>query len=284
MNKYRVLIVCCLLSGFVFSCKRSPEVNEKPLARYGDDYLYLSDIKHTLPKELKNADSVAFIDSYIKKWIMDKLMFEKASLNISDDQDDIEEKVEAFRQSLYVFKYEQRLLSEKVNSKITDEEVDVFYKEHQLEFVLNENIIKPYYLVFPSKIIEPSKIIKLVNSNKENDYDELKDYCYKYAVTFLMPEKWISAGSLINEMPDKNINFESSLRSHQVISQKDTSNTYILKAYEFVPSGNVAPIDYVVNDIKQIIVQKRTQELQKSLRNKMFDDALKRNQIEIYTK
>lgn len=284
MNKFRVLIVCGFIAIFFTACKRTPEGNEKPLARYGDEFLYLSDIKHTLPKELRNADSIAFIDSYIKKWIMDKLMFEKASLNISDDQDDIEEKVEAFRQSLYVFKYEQRLLLQKVDNKITDEEVEKFYKEHQTEFILNENIIKPYYLVFPNKIVESSKILKLINSNREDDYDELKGYCFKYAVTFLMPEKWISAGSIINEMPDKKVNYESALRSHQVINQKDTSNTYILKAYEFAPSGNVAPLEYVINDIKQIIVQKRTQELQKSLRNKMFDDALKKNQIEIYTK
>lgn len=268
----------------LFSCNKKTTVNDKILARVGTEYLYLSDIQHQLPSESKNNDSIAFVESFVQKWVLDKLMFEKASLNLPEDQEDIEEKVEAFKQSLYVFKYEQKLISQKLDKKINDDEILAFYNEHKTEFILNENIIKTYFIEFPKKLNSPAKISQLLNSKKEDDQDKLKDFCYQYSNKFFFPDKWMSGSSIANDLPNKALNFDAVVSSKQTIIQEDSLYYYILKVDQYVKGGELAPLEYVTNDIKQVILQKRTQELNKTLRNKIFDDALKKNVFEIYSK
>jgi len=268
----------------LFSCHKKTQVNDKTLARVGTEYLYLSDIQHQIPSELKNQDSLAFVESFVQKWILDKLMFEKASLNLSEDQEDIDEKVEAFKQSLYVYKYEQKLIAQKLDRKVSDEEIQAFYKEHKTEFILTENIIKLYFIEYPKKISEPSKISQLINSKKEDDQDKFKDFCYQYSNKFFFPDKWMSGSSIANDLPNKAINFDAIVSSKQTVIQQDSLYNYILKVDQYIKSGELAPLEYVINDIKLVILQKRTQELNKSLRNKIFDDALKKNVFEIYSK
>jgi hypothetical protein len=260
------------------------QTNDKTLARVGTDYLYLSDIQHQIPTELKKQDSIAFVESFIQKWVHDKLMFEKASDNLSEDQVDIEEKVEAFKQSLYVFKYEQKYISQKLDKKISAEEMQSFYNEHKSEFILSENIVKAYFIVFNKKVNDPSKLSKLLNSRKDDDLEKFKGFCYQYSQKFNFPDKWMSASSIANDLPNKAIDLNGIVRSKQTIFQQDSLNYYMFKVDQYLQAGDLAPIEYVQNDIKQVILQKRTQELNKTLRNKIFDDALKKNVFEIYNK
>jgi len=280
--KQATVFVILILS--MLSCTKKAQVNDKTLARVGTEYLYLSDIQHQIPTELKKNDSIAFVESFVQKWVLDKLMFEKASLNLPDDQEDIEEKVEAFKQSLYIYKYEQKLIAQKLDKKVTDEEIQKFYNEHKTEFILGENIIKTYFIQYPKKISDPSKISQLLSTRKEEDQDKFKDFCYKYSSTFFFPDKWMSGSSIANNLPNKALNFDAVVSSKQTIIQQDSLYYYILKVDAYIKAGSLAPLEYVLNDIKQVILQKRTQELNKSIRNKIFDDALKKNVFEIYSK
>jgi len=275
---YFICFIACI------SCNKKSTTNDKTLARVGTEYLYLSDIKHQLPTELKSQDSIAFVESFVQKWVMDKLMFEKASLNLESDQEDIEEKVEAFKQSLYVYKYEQKLISQKLDNKVNDDDIKTFYNEHKTEFILSENIVKIFFATYPKRAGSPDKLTKLISSKKDDDIDKFKDFCYQYSSKFYFPEKWMSAASIANDLPNKNSDINSLGRSKQTIVQQDSTSYYVLKVTESVNIGDIAPIEYVQNDIKQVILQKRTQELNKTLRNKIFEDALKKNVFEIYSK
>lgn len=275
---YFICFIACI------SCNKKSTNSDKTLARVGTEYLYLSDIQHQLPTELKNQDSIAFVESFVQKWVMDKLMFEKASINLEDDQEDIDEKVEAFKQSLFIYKYEQKLISQKLDNKVSEEEIKTFYTEHKTEFILSENIVKAFFTIYPKDASSPDKLTKLLSSKHEDDIDKFKDFCYQYSSEFYFPEKWMSAGSITNQLPNKNNDLSSIGQSKQTVVQEDSINYYIYKATELAHTGEIAPIEYVQNDIKQVILQKRTQELNKTLRNKIFEDALKKNVFEIYSK
>ena len=131
---------------------------------------------------------------------------------------------------------------------------------------------------------DPSKISQLINSRKEEDLDKFKDFCYQYSNKFFFPEKWLSGSSIANDLPNKGINFDAVVSSKQTVIQQDSLYYYIIKVDAYVKAGELAPLEYVLNDIKQVILQRRTQELNKTVRNKIFDDALKKNVFEIYNK
>ena len=277
-------LVFIILTFALLSCHKKSQVNDKPLARVGQEYLYFTDIQHQIPTELSKEDSVAFLESFVQKWVQDKLMYEKALLNLPEDQEDIEEKVEAFKHSLFVYKYEQRLISQKLDRKVSEEEIQSFYNSHKTEFILNEPIVKTYFTKFSKKTTEASKIAQLLNSRKESDQEKFKDFCYQYSPMFFFPDKWMSRSSIANDLPIKNIDINGIVKSKQTVIQQDSLNYYILKVDQYMDAGDVAPLEYVQSDIKQVILQKRTQELNKTVRNKIFDESLKQNGFEIFIK
>ena len=94
----------------------------------------------------------------------------------------------------------------------------------------------------------------------------------------------MSRSSIANDLPIKNIDINGIVKSKQTVIQQDSLNYYILKVDQYMDAGDVAPIEYVQSDIKQVILQKRTLELNKTVRNKIFDESLKQNGFEIFIK
>lgn len=281
MQKFHLLF---LLSVLLFSCKSRIQTDDVELARVNTDILYLSDISTILPSSLKNKDSIDFVESYVQKWIRDKIMYEKAALNLTDNQEDIEKRTESFRQSLYVYKYEQKLLQQKLKKNISEDEIQQYYDTHSAEFVLDQNICKPLLVQVSKKMGRPDKILPYFTSKKEEDLDKIKDFCYQYSNKFFFADKWTSTRDLIKELPDKSLNIEALYFSKQVRLLEDSVYYSIVKIEKLLSKGEPAPLEFVSADIKELLLQKRTQELIIDIRNKIYEDALKKNKIEIYTK
>jgi len=275
-----LILVALLASG----CNKSSQVDDTVLARVDQDYLYLSDIRHILPEELKGEDSTNFVESYVQKWVHEKLLYEKASANLSDNQGDIENEVEKYKQALFVYKYEQKLIAQKLDKNISTEEISKYYNTHKAEFILDENIIKPLLIQVSHKIGDISKVMPLLNSRDESDMDKIKDFCYQNSTKFYFAEDWFSEYEISSLLPSKRKDMKSLYFTKQVLQERDSLFYYFVRVDELLAKGELAPIEYVEADIKQIILQKRTQELVKGIRNKIFGDALKKNLYEIYNK
>ena len=72
------------------------------------------------------------------------------------------------------------------------------------------------------------------------------------------------------------------LRSNQVVEMADENNRYLVKVHEYVVGGNPAPFDYVREDIRRILINKQKLDVLKSNYARMYEDAMQRNNAEIY--
>lgn len=282
MNIHVSLVVLLLL--VLVSCKKKQLVDDTILARVEQDYLYLSDIKHILPEQLKGKDSLDFVESYIQKWVRNKLLYVKAAENLSENQEEIEEKTEKFRQSLYVYKYEQMLVTQKLDQNVTETDIDNYYNNHRNEFVLKETIIKPYFVQASKKAGQITDLISLMYSRREEDVEKIKEFCYKNSSKFYFAEEWVSENEISSLLPAKNHDLKRLFFSKQVLKDQDSLSFFVVRVDELMTKGEIAPKEYVINEIRQILLQRRTQELLKSIRNKIQVDALKNNVFEIYNK
>ena len=76
-----VTCYCGCLSG----C--GPEHDHKgktPLVEVAGEYLYKEDLQAALPFNISKDDSVLFAEHYIRNWVEDVLLFDKAEGNIPD--------------------------------------------------------------------------------------------------------------------------------------------------------------------------------------------------------
>ena len=117
MAKKLILFLCGVFLFFVSCEKIKTQVkrigSEPPIAEFGGEALYQSDIEKIVPEELSSEDRETFIENYIKKWVIRNLMYETASKNI-DNNKEIEQLVSDYRKSLTIHRYQQKLIQQRI--------------------------------------------------------------------------------------------------------------------------------------------------------------------------
>jgi len=271
-------------SGLSISCRdKSVDPAQGAIARVGDSYLYRTDLQKDLPSGLSAQDSAAYTEQYINNWIMRKVIYRKAQMNVDDGMNGIEKKVEDFREDLYIHTYEELLVDSKMGSdKIPDEEIAKYYESHKNDFILDENVIRADYVQLPKSLGENDKLLMWLKSDSEDDNEKLKDYSYQFADKFYFgATSWISANDLMRELPIKNPYLEF-FKNNKYYTGQDSTYFYMVHIYEFMSENQQAPLSYSEKAIKRVLLQKKRHDMIKSVRNKLYEDALHKNVFEIY--
>ena len=277
--KFIFITICC--SVFLASCSKSGGTeNEGVIARVGEDVLTLNDVQRELSFANTKEDSTQILRILAEKWVEQQLLFKKASLNISDRGGVLEKKIQVYKEELYIQRYEQLFLNQNIDSIVSKQAIQDFYENKSSEFILSEPAVKPLFIVFP-KELDLSKVRQWFYSKKAEDIDKLKDFTYQFSPKFYFEDTWMELSALQQEIPIKNINANNLFSSNGLILQ-DTVNYYYIKITEFVSKGEIAPKDLVKDHIVKILLHKRKLDVIKTMRNKIYREALHKEEFEIY--
>ncbi|MUP37505.1 peptidyl-prolyl cis-trans isomerase [Labilibaculum euxinus] len=280
MTKYSLLL---LLFVILYSCNSNKSENDKPVAKVNDNILYLSTVKEVIPNGISKDDSLLIAQNYTHQWIKKQLIISKAELNLSEEDKDVSKMVEDYRSSLIIHKYQQQLIEQKIDTLISQFEIENYYRSYSANFILNRNILKALYIKIPIPVPNLSKIQKLYKSEKEDDWAELEDYCFQNATKFdNFSDRWIYAQELLDKLPG-NINDEVKFLKHRKYYEtSDSTHHYFVKIQEFELKDNLAPLPFVKEDIKKILLNKRKIQFIKNLEENIYRDAESKNKFKIY--
>lgn len=280
MNRYIILIV--IISIFQ-SCNSNKIENDKPVAKVMDKILYQSSIRNVIPNGSTKEDSLLISENYIHQWIKKQLIISKAELNLSEKDKDVSKMVDDYRSSLIIHKYQQQLIEQKIDTLVSQFDIDNYYKDYSENFTLTRNIIKALYIKIPKPVPSLKKIQKLYKSQKEEDWDDLEDYCFQNATKFdNFNGQWIYAQRLLNKLPAKISNEDQFLKYRKHYEVDDSTHHYFVKIQEFELKNNLAPLPFVKEDIKKILINKRKIQFIKNLEENIFRDAEAKNKFKIY--
>ena len=101
---YHWTLMLCLLGALGSCTQKQDHKGKKPLVEVGGKFLYQEDLQGALPLNLSADDSVLFAESYIRNWIEDALLFDKAEDNVRDSEK-VKELVENYRKALVMHAY-----------------------------------------------------------------------------------------------------------------------------------------------------------------------------------
>jgi hypothetical protein len=257
---------------------------EEPLAKVGDKYLYPSNLPVILSSGLSHEDSASISDTYINKWIRKQLLLERAELNISSEQQkEINNQLEETRASLIIYQYEKQMINQKLDTVVEENEILNYYDENMSNFVLDENIIKALFVKIPKDAPNISRVRNWYRSDRNEDLTELESYCYQFAEKYDdFDEDWISFDNMLNELPVAITDQERYLRYNEYIESDDSLYHYFVNIREFRLKTTTAPIEYVSDNIRTIILNNRKIQFLIDLENSIFNDALNRGEFEVY--
>ncbi len=278
------IIVLMIFIVFTLSCKKSNnEIEDKPLAKVHNKYLYESDMEGLFNSNVTNEDSVIIARNFINDWVKKQLLLEKAEENLNEKSKDIEKEIEDYRSSLLIFRYKQELINQKLDTVITDEEIEEYYNEYSGNFILNHNIVKVLYLKVSKEAPEIDKVRWWYKSNSPDNISRLEDYSYQYATKFDdFENKWIPFNNLLLELPTNIEDQERYLKYYKHIETEDDLYYYFVKLNDYSLKSTVQPLEYAQSKIKSILLNKRKFAYIDELENSVYNDALNRNEFIIY--
>jgi hypothetical protein len=282
MNK-TIILVCMifLLAG----CKRDHNQAKRiPLAEVGKVILYYDEMPKVNQGDKNTADSAALIQNYINKWAKRQLLLKKAEDNLSPAlKNEIEKQLEETRSNLVIYQYQRQMILEKLDTVLTDTELENYYSANENSFVLSSDIVKALFIKLPLETPDLNKIRVLARSNDQKDLQQLESTCYQFAEKFDdFNEDWVTMDRLSVELPQSIENEENFLKRNTFYETSDSAATYLVSIRDYRLRSSLAPFEYVKDDIKRIIWNTRRFDFIQSLENGIYNEALKQNSFKIY--
>jgi hypothetical protein len=282
MNKYLYILIIIVL---LISCKRkSDQPRRVPVAQVGEVVLYYDEIPKLMQPGVPKEDSTAIIQNYINKWAKKELLFMRAEQNLTPEyKSEIEKQMEETRSNLVIYQYQRQMMLEKMDTTITDVEMEAYYATNEKNFLLNSNILKALFIKVPLETPGLDKIRAWARSGEQKDLQQLETYCYQFAEKFDdFNEDWVTMDKLSIELPQDIVNQEDFLRRNTWFETRDSSSVYMISIKDYRLRSSLAPFDYVKNDIKSIILNNRRFEFLQTLENGIYNEAIKENTFKIF--
>jgi len=233
---------------------------------------------------LNKTDSIALIQEYINKWAKRKLLLMKAEENLSPElKHELIQQIEETRSNLIIYQYQKQMILEKLDTVLTEAELESYYSENEKSFTLSSNIVKVLFVKLPLETPDPEKVKRLVRSNDQEDLQELESYCYQFAEKYEdYNEAWIPMDRISVELRTDIENEENFLKRNTYFETADSLSIYLISIRDYRLRSSIAPFDYVRDDIKRIIWNTRRLEFLQSLENGIYSEGLKENSFKIY--
>lgn len=264
-------------------CKRQNEVVEVKVASVGESVLTLSQLCAAIPQNVSTEDSAVIADEYVRRWINQQVVMQKAELNLSDEDLDIEEAIEEYRRALIVERYQQKVVDQKFRPVITDKEIEDYFEQMTGNFKLNESIMKGVMAVLPKNVDGLKEFRKWLRFSQDDDFSKVENFLFSNSKNYsLSLDKWITLSSVRKFLPLVKQPADNDIKGGKIWEYSDDENIYILLAIEMKLVDEVAPLEYVKDKIYTILLNKKKIDFIKRLSADLYNEALQNDQIKFY--
>ena len=258
------------------SCKAISDFFDRAeiVAQAGSAKLKRTDLDKVIPSGIAPEDSIRLARQYINTWALDQIFLEKAESQLSKSEKEVTQELETYRRSLLKFRYEQLYVNERLDTAVTDDEVQQYYDKYRERFVLQRPVVKARFISLPEDSPVLKTIKKKMSSDKAEDIFEADSLAFSAAFKFsTWNDAWIDASTLAREFGQESASVLAGIRTGWV-ERTDTSGVCnVAYITEVTPKGTMAPIEYSTPFIKDMIISARKQSLVTSLERDLLEDA-----------
>jgi hypothetical protein len=267
----------------VVSCNTEADKG-KLLAKVYEEELYSSELGFLFSSEvMSKEDSAEVSENYINDWVSKQILSQEALANEKIDQEEINRKTTSFKNDLLVMELEQSLVSERLDTAVTDAEITSYYKMHQDDFQLNDYLVKVLYIKIAVDAPDIDKVSSWYKLRKATDGAALDVYAKIYAKNYYYDEEnWIYFDDLLKEIPLHDINKDRFIMKQSKTRFEDGGYYYFLNVLDYKLKNTVSPLNFEKDNIKERIINVRVKELREEIKNEIISKANEKNAVKIY--
>jgi len=280
--KYFLFIFCIVMftSCDLFKIQEKESNASEIVAIVNTEKLFRKDVAGILPKNINKVDSLVLVNSYIQNWAIKRLLLAKAKNNSSlETVNQIDGLVQDYKESLLINNFKEQLIKQKLDTIVSEEELDKYYVLNKENFKLNEELVKIRYLHIDNNMIDEDKILSLFKSDDIFDLEELEKQELSFKFHQFNDSIWTQLDKVLLKLP---FSKDKLLKKTKFIQKQDSIGLYLATIKDVLPRNSIAPISYITSTIKQMILHKRKIELLRDIEKIIVKDATQNNNFKIY--
>lgn len=274
---FRWIGLACLLGGLLFSCQRPGAGTGGTVAvRVDDAVLYKEEIEAQIPKGTLSQDSAHIAEKIINDWTLQQVMLKKAKENTSVSAAAFEKQIEEYKNSLILYDYQNRVLSQRLDTAVSEEEIAAYYQQNMSQFYLKSNIVRVRFVKLRKDHRLADKIKKAVFTADLSDEDmlQLAKWCRQAADNYYLEEdQWLYFNDLLREVPIQTYNQENFLKNNRNIEISAGDAVYYVRIVDFKVRDMVSPLNFETDRIRQILLNHRRQVFLQKMQQDLMREA-----------
>lgn len=283
IKKSNIYVLVLIAAVFAMLCSCALLHNDKVVAKVNDKKLYASQVVKFIPPGTPEADSLELARQYINSWAANLIILEMADKKLPERERNIAKEVEDYKNSLLRYRYEQHYIAENLDTTVTWDEIDTFYQTNRDLYRLERPILKGHYAKFPVSSPIRDEIVDLLSSDADEDMMKL-DSLSKTVVTRFTTfgGGWLDIVTLAKEY---NVDYGIlAAQKKGSIIEIDDENGFANITYisEYVPAGQICPLDYCSDRVRKAIVNSRKYILFSNLESTLLENAKHSGKLVIY--
>jgi len=288
LQKHTLFLLGTFVAILVSSCEGmfNEEEEKEPLARVGDTFLYKEDVASLIGDDMTTQDSTIFVNNYINNWASKQLLLSKSKINLPEEKlAEFDRLVSDYRADLYTRAYIEALVNQSQDTSVTKSQLQEFYEREKENFKLNEKLVQLRFVGMSGQFLDRDGVESKIKRWEDSDRRYLDSIAVQFKKIHFNDSIWVSASRVIQEIPPlTQANEESHLKKSQFFELQDSLEVYLGLVTNVLEVNETAPFDYVEPDIRQLILNRRRLNYIKQLETEIIDEAIKKNEFEVYDK
>lgn len=274
----------CIACFLLIACNQvSDEQAGKVLAQVYDQKLFENDIRQLEFSNLSTEDSIFLVEAYVDNWVRTQLKMQIAEDRVKD-LDAIESMVKDYRTSLLIHRLEEDHLRENLDTFISAEDLFIWYEDLKNDFILTTSLLKGRLIICPADSVSTDSLSLWLTDTgytKEGLAEKLNRYLCEFA---LFQEEWHDVSVIAGWFNKPATDILRFATDQRVFTEKTNDELRGIFVSGIVKAGNPAPVEHIENRLTTRILKERRRKILNELHEKLYVDALSRNQIKFYTR
>lgn len=252
------------------------------MVQVGNYYLYQEDISRSLPYGLSGADSIEYVKKFVRKWLEEQVLYEKAEHNVRGDER-IERMVANYRRTLVMNKYEHELLQQKLPEELSEEQLQEYYNENTQLFILEEPVIKGVFIKAPIASPGLKELKRWYKEKTDEALEQLEKFAFRNAVLYEdFYEHWMPISELEGKVIVDLAKLGEDFEKYRNIEVEDGEYCYLLHIEEFVMKGSYKPYDLARPEIIDLLANNRKVEFMDRVKKDLYNQSVEMGRIKYY--
>lgn len=281
------LMILLALAAVLPACKSVSSFmhDGEVVAKAGKHKLYAAELEDFIPGGISPEDSTRLAAQYIDKWATDMLFMDMAESELSKGEKDVTREMESYRRSLLKYRYEQKYVNQRLDTAVTEADIEKYYHDHPDHFKLARPIVKARFARISGDSPNLSAVRKNLLSEGPDDDDQIVSDSLTIASALKYTDfgkQWVDIVLLAREFEMDYPTMQSKMKDG-IIEQKDANGSIgIAHVSALMKAGEAGPVEYYEDEIREIILSTRKQSLLSGLEQELIEKARTQDNYVIY--